>query len=105
MKNINVANVSQLTAVLSSVDVQALLLGKAKNAVLETAVDLLEQDMARLCGRPFARKSDADLCHRGGSEETSLMLAGAKYPMRRPRARKDGKEVELPSIWSGRRHD
>jgi len=66
--------------------------------VLATAIDLMEQDMARLCGKPFARKLDADLCHRGGSEETSLMLAGAKYPMRRPRARKAGQEVELPSM-------
>lgn len=100
MKNTNVANVSQLSLTLSSIDVQELLLSRAKNAVLETAIDLLEQDMVRLCGKPFARKGGADLCHRGGSEETSLMLAGAKYPMRRPRARKDGKEVELPSMAS-----
>jgi transposase-like protein len=98
MKNINIGNVSQLSLALSSIDVQELLLSKAKNAVLATAIDLMEQDMARLCGKPFARKLDADLCHRGGSEETSLMLAGAKYPMRRPRARKAGQEVELPSM-------
>lgn len=100
MKNTNIDNVSQLGLALSSIDVQELLLSKAKNAVLAAAVDLMEQDMARLCGKPFVRKGIADLCYRGGSEETSLMLAGAKYPMRRPRARKDGKEVELPSMAS-----
>ncbi len=100
MKNTNVMNVSQLSLALSSIDVQEMLLSKAKNSVLATAIDLMEQDMARLCGVPFARKSAADLCHRGGSEETSLMLDGAKYPMRRPRARKNGEEVELPSVAS-----
>lgn len=98
MKNTNVTNVSQLSLALSSIDVQELLLSRAKNAVLAAAVDLMEQDMARLCGKPFSRKDNGDLCHRGGSEETSLMLSGAKYPMRRPRARKNGQEVELPSV-------
>lgn len=100
MKNSNITNISQLSLSLSSIDVQEMLLNKAKNAVLAAAVDLMEQDMARLCGKPFARKCEGALCHRGGSEETSLMLAGAKYPLRRPRARKDGKEVEIPSVMN-----
>jgi len=37
-------------------------------------------------------------CHRGGSDLTSLLLDGAKYAVRRPRARKNGQEVELPSL-------
>jgi transposase-like protein len=98
MKKNNIDKVSQLSLTLSSIDVQQMLLGKAKNAVLAAAVALMEQDMAQLCGAAFSRKNADGLCHRGGSEETSLMLAGAKYSMRRPRARKDGKEVELPSV-------
>src|SRR6185437_13558450 len=70
---------------------------RAKNAVLSTAVELMEQDMQRLCGAPFARKSE-NLCHRGGSDWTSLMVDGAKLPVPRPRARKDGQEVDLPSL-------
>ena len=105
MKNTNVANVSQLSLALSSIDVQELLLSKAKHAVLEAAVTLINEDMERLCGNAFARKGAAGLCHRGGSEQTSLMLAGAKYPMRRPRARKDGEEVELPSLAKLRDRD
>lgn len=100
MKNTNTANVSQLGLALSSVDVQEILLSRAKNAVLAAAVDLMEQDMARLCGAPYARKSDGDLCHRGGSERTTLMLDGAKYEIRKPRARKGDQEVELPSVTS-----
>lgn len=44
---------------------------RMKNAVLSTAIELMEQDMQHLCGKPFARKLDENLCHRGGSEMTS----------------------------------
>jgi len=105
MKKTNSNNISQLTDSLSSIDVQQLLLSRAKNSVLATAVELMEQDMERLCGAAFTRKSDADLCHRGGSEKTSLLLDGAKYSLRRPRARKGGEEVELPSLEKMREID
>jgi putative transposase len=98
VKEINFTNVSQLSRELSSIDIQAMLMARAKNAVLSAAVDLMEQDMERLCGSPFSRKQNANLCHRGGSERTSLMIDGAKHEMRRPRARKNGEEVELPSL-------
>ena len=98
MKKTNTDNISQLNDVLSSIDVQQMLLSRAKNSVLETAVNLLEQDMERLCGRPFSRKSDEGLCRRGGTEKTSLLLDGAKYSMKRPRARRNGAEVDLPSL-------
>lgn len=97
MKNTNVLSISQLQHEMSSIDVQALLMERAKNAVLSTAVELMAQDMERLCGAAFARKS-GDLCHRGGSDFTSLMVDGAKLPVSRPRARKNGSEVELPSL-------
>jgi len=98
MKNTNLNPISQLQRELSSIDVQKLLMESAKNAVLETAIELMKQDMARLCGAPFARKSGDGLCHRGGSEMTSLMVDGAKQPVSRPRARRNGQEVELPSL-------
>ena len=98
MKKTNSNNISQLNDVLSSVDVQHMLLSRAKNSILATAIELMEQDMERLCGAVFTRKSGDNLCHRGGSEITSLLLDGAKYPIRRPRARKDGQEVELSSL-------
>ena len=98
MKKTNFTNVSQLNEVLSSVDIQAMLMTRAKNALLATAIELMEQDMERLCGKPFARKQDGDLCLRGGSEMTSLLVDGAKHAVRRPRVRKDGEEIELPSL-------
>lgn len=105
MKNTNFGSISQLQRELSSIDVQSLLLERAKSAVLATAVELMEQDMERLCGRAFARKSDRDLCHRGGSDWTSLMVDGGKLPVQRPRARKNGKEIELPSLTKMRDQD
>lgn len=102
MKNTNLNSISQLQRELSSVDVQAMLMERAKNAVLQTAVELMEQDMRQLCGLPFARKGSDSLCHRGGSDWTSLMVDGAKLPVVRPRARKNGKEVELPSLTAMR---
>src|SRR5262249_39654444 len=98
MKNTNSQSASQLQLALSSIDLQKMLMDRAKNAVLATAVDLMEQEMLRLCGKPFARKVDDGLCHRGGSDWTSLMVDGAKLPVRRPRARKGGEEVELESL-------
>lgn len=98
MKKINNQSVSQLSDELSSIDIQAMLLEKAKNAILATAIELMEQDMARLCGEKFSRKSVNEFCHRGGSERTSLMVDGAKVSVRKPRARKAGKEIELPSL-------
>ena len=105
MKRINNQPVSQLSNEISSKDIQAMFLERAKNAILATAVELMEQDMARLCGEKFSRKSEKDFCHRGGSEQTSLMVDGAKVSVRKPRARKDGKEVELTSLTKMRDKD
>ena len=104
MKKINSQSLSQLQDELSSIDVQALLMNRAKNAVLSTAVELMEQDMLRLCGAAFARKGEG-LCHRGGSDQTSLMVDGAKLSVGRPRARKNGEEVDLPSLAKMRDRD
>ena len=105
MKRTNNQAISQLSNEISSLDIQAMFLERAKNAILATAVELMEQDMARLCGEKFSRKSEEDFCHRGGSEQTSLMVDGAKVSVRKPRARKDGKEVDLPSLTKMRDQD
>lgn len=104
MKKTNLPSASQLSLALSSIDVQEMLLTRAKDAVLRTAVELMEQDMERLCGPRFARKAEG-IGHRGGSEMTSLMVDGAKYSVRRPRARKDGEEILLPSLGKLRDRD
>jgi len=100
----NQLDLSQLSRELSSIDIQQMLLARAKNSVLEMAIDLLEQDMERLCGKPFGRKFEG-MSHRGGSEKTSLLCDGAQYSLRRPRARNADDEIELPSLSKLRDRD
>ena len=104
MKKTNLTSVSQLERELSSIDVHALLMARAKTAVLSTAIELMERDMEELFCIRFARKND-QLCHRGGTEWTSLLVDGAKHPVGRPRARRGGEEVELPSLEKMRDQD
>jgi len=85
-------------------EIQDMLMEKAKQTVLSTALELLEQDMLTLCGERYARKV-AELCRRGGTEQTSLFIRGAKYPIMKPRARRGKKEVELPSMGKLRDQD
>ena len=88
----------------SSKMIQEELMQRAKNAVLEMAVSLLEQDVNQLCGAPFSRKQEFYF-YRGGSEQSSIIVGGAKYPIQRPRVKgKDG-EVELPMLSKLRDQD
>src|SRR3712207_2331470 len=74
--------------------IQAVLLGRAKQAALAMAVALLEQDAETLCGERYERKR-AGQGYRGGHEQTSVVVEGARYAVRRPRVRKENREVEL----------
>jgi putative transposase len=77
--------------------IHAVLLERAKRAALAMAVALLEQDAEALCGGRYERKQGGQ-GYRGGHEQTSVVLEGAKYGIRRPRVRKDQREVELPTL-------
>jgi putative transposase len=77
--------------------IQAVLLERAKQAALTLAVALLEQDAEALCGARYERKR-AELGYRGGHERTAVVVEGAKYAVRRPRVRKENREVALPTL-------
>lgn len=77
--------------------IQAVLLERAKQAALAMAVALLEQDAEALCGRRYERKS-AGLGYRGGHEQTSVVVEGARYAVRRPRVQKHNREMALPTL-------
>lgn len=90
----------ELLGVIGSLEpgaIQAVLLERAKQAALAMAVALLEQDAAALCGARYERKQDG-MGYRGGHEQTSVVVEGAKYGIRRPRVRKDNQEVALPTL-------
>ena len=71
--------VINLNSLLTSQDIQRMLVERSRNAALAFGVDLLEQEAFSRCGAKYARKGE-ELCHRGGSEATSLILDGVKYP-------------------------
>jgi putative transposase len=77
--------------------IQAMLLERAKQAALAMAVVLLERDAAALCGERYERTSPGQ-GYRGGHEQTSVVVEGAKYAVRRPRVGKENREVELPTL-------
>lgn len=77
--------------------IQAVVMERAKQAALKMAVALLEQDAEALCGQRYERKS-ADLSYRGGHEQTAVVVEGARYAVRRPRVRKNNREVPLPTL-------
>src|SRR5262245_53911674 len=67
--------------------IQTVLLERAKPAALAMAVALLEQDAEALCGKRYERKREGR-GYRGGHEQPSVVVAGAKYGIWRPRVRK-----------------
>ncbi len=88
--------VLNLFSLLSPENLQEMLLERSRSAALALGVELLEQDVAALCGDKYVRKKSGQLCHRGGSEESSIILDGAKHSIRRPRVRGALGEVSLP---------
>jgi transposase-like protein len=88
----------ELLGVIASLEpgaLQAVLLERAKQAALAMAVALLAQDAEARCGERSERKQ-AGQGYRGGHEQTSVVVEGAKYGIRRPRVRKGNQEVALP---------
>src|SRR5258706_4206206 len=59
---------------------------------------MLEQDVELLCGPKHARGSEQQAL-RWGNAEGRLVMGGRRVIKRRPRARKDGREVVLPT-WA-----
>lgn len=59
---------------------------------------MLEEDREAVCGRAHARRG-ADDAVRWGYAEGELVMGGRKVAVRKPRARKDGREVTLDS-WA-----
>jgi transposase-like protein len=96
--------VRTLHSLLSGEELQEELLSRCKQAALAMGASLLEEEVFSLCGAAFARKGE-DLCHRGGSEPTTIIVQGAKYRVKRPRVRNSKGEVELEALGKLRDQD
>jgi transposase-like protein len=88
---------SQRTLRLSAV-IERNLFGFLMQEGLKALDAFLERDMERVCGERGKRKGEHQAT-RWGSAEGRLVLGGRRVKVQRPRARKEGEEVELPT-WS-----
>jgi putative transposase len=62
---------------------------------------LFEEDLAALCGPRYAHSEAQDSpAHRWGKQQGAVVLGGQKMRVERPRVRRGGKEVPLPSYDS-----
>ncbi len=67
---------------------------------------MLEEDLVALCGPRYGRAgSDGAQGHRWGSQRGVVVMGGQKIGVDKPRARKDGKEVALPTYGELSRED
>lgn len=84
-------------SLLTSREIETMLMERGRLAALSLGMELLEQEVGLLCGRSHERKH-GELCYRGGSEKSSILIDGAKYPIRRPRVRSEEGEQELETL-------
>lgn len=86
-----------LTGLLSSRELQTMLMEDCRNAALKFARELMEQEVERLAGAKFSHKAEGQLW-RGGTEDTRIIVGGEKMQVRRPRVRGSAGEVGLSAL-------
>jgi transposase-like protein len=86
-----------LQNLLSSREVQTKLMESCRDAALAFGVELLNQEVEKLCGSKFSHKTQGQFW-RGGSDKTRIVVGGEKIQIPRPRVRGEDGEVELSSL-------
>lgn len=66
-------------------------------STLKVLKAMLEEDRATVCGPRHAYQL-ARRAYRAGHAPSQVVLGGRKVVMRRPRVRRDGEEVPLPTV-------
>ena len=84
--------------------IRELVESEMRGAILKTIYALFTQEVEQLCGSPFARKGE-ELCHRAGSDPGSVLAAGQRVAIKKPRVKKNGSEYELESYQALRDYD
>ena len=100
-------NQGEIVSVFKSLDsggIQAVMEEQAKRAALAFGLELLELDTLELCGERY-RHLEGREYWRYGTEETSILVGGARQRVRRPRVRGADGEAELPSLKKLRDQD
>jgi len=84
--------------------IRELVQNQMRGAALAMALQLFNEEMEHMCGPKFSRKTD-NLCHRGGSDDGSIILQGQNVSVKKPRLRKDDEEVTLQSYTALQDYD
>ena len=79
------------------VDTRAELMELAVSSGLKVLTTMLEEDRTAICG-PRYRHQEARTASRAGTVPSEVVLGGRKVSIRRPRVRRDGGEVPLPTF-------
>jgi putative transposase len=79
------------------VDTRAELMELAINSGLQVLHTMLEEDRTAICGRRYQHQADRT-ASRTGTVPSEVVLGGRKVAIRRPRVRRDGAEVLLPTF-------
>ena len=64
--------------------------------VLKAVYDMFAEEVDRLCGPAYRRHADSS-AHRAGSSPGSVLIDGRRVPVKKPRVKRNGKEVTLRS--------
>lgn len=75
-----------------------------RGAILSTIYELFSQEITELCGPRFARKGDT-YAHRAGSDPGSILAQGQRFEVKKPRAKRGGKDVELQAYLALQNYD
>jgi putative transposase len=75
-----------------------------RRATLGLVMELYGQEVEELCGPRFSRKSESG-CYRGGSDPSTVLANGQRIQTRKPRVKRDGRDVELTTHRALRDYD
>jgi len=79
------------------VDTRAELMALAVTSGLKVLTTMLEDDRIGICGPRYAHQAERQ-ASRAGTVPSEVVLGGRKVAIRRPRVRRDGTEVPLPTF-------
>ena len=79
------------------VDTRAELMELAVTSGLKVLTTMLEEDRTAICGPRYAHQTERQ-ASRAGTVPSEVVLGGRKVAIRRPRVRRDGAEVGLPTF-------
>lgn len=79
------------------VDTRAELMELAVSSGLQILTTMLEEDRTAICGPRYQHQTDRS-ASRAGTVPSEVVLGGRKVAIRRPRVRRDGTEVPLPTF-------